>query len=101
MDRNETIKAIRKALRERSGKSWSVRGGRGSVYGWIYIDTPPSRAVDGHISQAERAELAALLGLDSVDSQGVSVPSSSAYYQEYVDRAAGRQPSRYGTPYWD
>jgi hypothetical protein len=45
-DRNATIAAIRKALKARSGKSWSVRGDRGSAWGWIRISLPPKRAAD-------------------------------------------------------
>ena len=45
--RNETIKAIRKALRARSGKSWSVTGGRGTAWGWLTIDAPPARRIYG------------------------------------------------------
>jgi len=43
MDRNETIKTIRAALRRRSGKLWSVTGGRGTAWGWLSID---ARALD-------------------------------------------------------
>lgn len=43
LDRNEAIARIKKALKERSGKSWSVTGGRGTAWGWIKIDAPPKR----------------------------------------------------------
>lgn len=43
MDRNETITAIRTALKNRSGKQWSVTGGRGTAWGWISISSPKSR----------------------------------------------------------
>lgn len=42
-DRDTAIKAIRTALRRRSGKTWSVKGGRGTAYGWITISAPPKR----------------------------------------------------------
>ncbi len=35
MDRDEAIKRIRAALKRRSGKLWSVTGGRGTSWGWI------------------------------------------------------------------
>ena len=59
MDRNETIKRIRTALRKRSGKAWSVKGGRGTAWGWIQIDAPPSRRnFDGYqMSPSDRAQL--------------------------------------------
>lgn len=40
MSRNDVIKAIKQALKARTGKSWSVRGGRGTGYGWLTIDAP-------------------------------------------------------------
>ena len=113
MDRNETIARVRSALRKRSGKAWSVTGGRGTAWGWIEIESPPRRrtfdfqGVDegepGHyMGHVDRDELAKLLGLpDRVHAQGVSIPAGGDYRQEYVDRAEGRAPSVIGTPYWD
>ena len=103
MDRNEAIKRIRAGLKERSGKYWSVRGGRGTVWGWITIISPPKRQINefGYMSGDERIELAQLLDLDKVYDQGVDVPASNAYYEEYVARAEGRTPEVYGKPYWD
>lgn len=104
LERNATMKRIREALQERSGKAWSVTGGRGTAYGWIRIKSPPRRSVGdfGYMSQADREELQRLLGLkNAVHQQGVNIPSSSAYYAEYLDRAEGRPPTRIGTPYWD
>ncbi len=126
--RDETIKRIRDALKKRSGKTWSVTGGRGTAWGWLTIDAPPARRtwrheatgerddrfndvyreVDGgpgyagHMSPGERAELATLLGLDQpVHFQGQSIASSNDYYREYVDRAEGRKPAKCAEPYWD
>lgn len=103
MDRNDAIKRIKDALQRRSGKSWSVTGGKGTAWGWITIDAPPKRrAFGGNMSPVEQQELADLLGLDKpVHSQGVSIPASSGHYQEYIDRAEGRTPSVIGQPYWD
>lgn len=129
MDRAETIKRIRKALKKRSGKTWSVTGGQGTAWGWLTIDAPPARRtfthepkphnttnepgaenwdeVDtgkpgGHTSPDERRELADLLGLESsAHSQGVSIPAGSDYWNEYIDRAEGRTPAKCGVPYWD
>lgn len=125
-DRNRTIAAIKAALRRRSGKAWSVTGGRGTAWGWITIDTLPARATwrwrllegepdrpenyreydsgqpGGHMGPAERAELGRLLGRDGpVHIQGESIPASGAYYAEYIDRAEGRTPARLGVQYWD
>ncbi len=128
VDRDTTIKRIRAALKRRSGKGWSVTGGRGTAWGWIHIDAPPGRrtwsqrTVDPHAPQmpeskwehydagrpdmnaspADRAELGRLLGLDrSTYTGGESVAASDEYYREYVDRAEGRTPSKIAVPYWD
>lgn len=121
-DRNATIAAIRAALKRRSGKAWSVTGGRGTAWGWIHVDAPPARrtahwigATDddvkaqlvdtgkpgGHTPPAELAELAKLLGLEGVHHQGLSIPAGYDYRREYIDRAEGREPGVIGTPYWD
>jgi hypothetical protein len=103
LDRDQAIRLIKDHLRRRSGKTWSVRGGRGTSWGWIEIKVPPREMVRGEIPVARREELGRLLGLgpDGVASQGVSIPASSAYRREYVDRAMGKTPTVRGTPYWD
>lgn len=127
MDRAEAITRIKQGLQRRSGRAWSVTGGRGTAWGWITVDALPSRrtwhdylpegAPDlprsyvereesgkpfGHMSPADRAELGRLLGLDApCHMQGESIPAGGDYYREYVDRAEGRAPSVVGTPYWD
>ena len=103
MDRNETIKSIRTALKNRSGKMWSVTGGRGTAWGWIRISAPPARLNEfGSMTDDDRAELGRLLGLDGpAHHQGESVAASSAYYREYVQRANGEQPTEIAKPYWD
>ena len=129
-DRNATIKAIRDALKRRSGKPWSVTGGRGTAWGWIHINAPPARrtfkhreraGVNGYcaswrdqyeeydsgepgnsMSQSETEELARLLCVEaSQTSGGVGVPASYEYRREYIDRAEGRTPSVIAEPYWD
>lgn len=101
-DRDITINEIHTALRRRSGKAWSVTGGRGTSWGWIRISAPPARRETfGYMSAADAAELGQLLNLDgAAHAQGVSVPASSCYYREYVDRANGRAFVA-ATPYWD
>lgn len=104
LDCDETIKAIRKSLRSRSSKSWSVTGGRGTAWGWISIKSPPARSTDeyGTMTDEESEELRVLLGLDRIGStKGVNIPDSDKYYQEYLDRAAGQKPGTLGTQYWD
>lgn len=109
LDRDMAIKLIRDALKKRSGKVWSVTGGRGTAWGWLSIDAPPARRKydfegnpGGHyMSPAERKELANLLDKDVVHHQGESVPASSNHYREYVDRARGLEPTVHGMQYWD
>jgi hypothetical protein len=100
-DRDEAIKAIKNALKARSGKAWSVTGGRGTAWGWITIQSPPSRRDSyGCMTDADREELGALLGV-RVHAQGESIPAGSDYRREYIARAAGLTPAVVGTPYWD
>lgn len=94
-DRDAAIRRIRAGLRARSGKTWSVRGGRGTVWGWIEIAPPPSRDT---VEAWE--ELSGLLGFLSTQTH-ISVPAAADYRQEYIDRAEGRTPSVFGSPYWD
>jgi hypothetical protein len=128
LDRDETITRIRAALKKRSGKAWSVTGGRGTGWGWINIQAPPRRRTGafvkvgedetgapihelrdvgearefGYMTPADCAELAELLGLSKpVHFQGESIPSGGDYYAEYLDRAEGRSPSVHGVQYWD
>jgi len=113
--REEAIRRIRTALKARTGRTWSVTGGRGTAWGWIRISAPTARLVcssdcgvpcqhhRGYMSTDDQALLALALGKSErgVHCQGESIPASSAYYREYIDRAEGRTPSAVGTPYWD
>lgn len=124
--RSEAIAEIRAALKRRSGKPWSVTGGHGTAWGWITIDAPPARRTwrhrlkadatnawhesyegydsgkpGGSMTPDDKAELAKLLGLESVHCQGVHISASNDDYQEHIDRANGRVPSVIAVPYWD
>jgi len=126
LTRNAVIKRIKTALKNRSGKSWSVTGGSGTAYGWITIDALPAQrtchnalpagavgnprdyievdtgAPGGYMTVADRQELAQLLGLkDPVHCQGKSIMSSHDAYREYIDRAEGRVPAKIAEAYWD
>jgi hypothetical protein len=103
LSRAETIKRIRQALKRRSGKTWSVTGGRGTAWGWISISAPPKRLHGyGYMTETDCVELADLLGKDRpVHMQGESIPSSGDYYREYIDRAEGRDVETFGKQYWD
>ena len=126
-DRDEAIKQIKAALQRRSGKPWSVTGGRGTAWGWITIDAPPARRTWSHRLKAgsvmnrpedyeeydtgtpggsmgpeDRAELGRLLGLENgAHHQGVSIPASNAHYQEYTQRAESGTCAKVAEAYWD
>lgn len=101
VDRNEAIKIIRAELKRRSGKPWSVTGGTGTAWGWIRITSPPKRSPGyGALSPEDQQELSELLGKE-VHHQGESVPASSDYRREAIERAQGLAPTVLPTPYWD
>lgn len=98
--RNETIAAIKASLKAR-GLRYSVTGGRGTAWGWITVDLMPAqlRSDDELFTKELRIQMNKNFGLQG--GSYISIPSSSAYYREYIDRAAGREPSVKGEPYWD
>ena len=115
LSRAAVISRIRKGLQTRTGRTWSVTGGRGTAWGWIRISAPPARKVcfdkacdrvacthgRYEMTEDDLAMLSLALGERMVHHQGVSIPASSAYYREFIDRAEGRTPEVIGTPYWD
>lgn len=101
LTRAEAIAKIKAGLKKRSGKVWSVTGGKGTAYGWLTINVPPSKKEGWYMPEAARVELAKLLNLDCVHNQGVSIPSGCDFYREYIDRAEGRVPEKLGVAYWD
>lgn len=79
--RSAVTKKMRQLLRQRSGKTWSVKGGRGTGWGWLTIDAPPARIGDNwKMTLEDQVELALLLGEKSVHSQGVSVASKDWWH---------------------
>ena len=103
LTRADAIARIRAGLVKRSGKQWSVTGGKGTAYGWLCIDAPPKRRIApyGYMSDADAAELKQLLNIDRVHPQGVKVMDSTDAYREYIARAEGRIPRKIAAPYWD
>lgn len=100
-EKDTAIQTIRHELRRRSGKAWSVTGGKGTSWGWITVTAPPARRTPyGSMTEADQAELSELLGM-TVHHQGAVIPASQAYRTEYVERARGATPTKVGTPYWD
>lgn len=122
IERDEAITAIRAALKRRTGRTWSVTGGRGTAWGWITVTAPPKRRTGGfewsegegliHIDRGPSRNtgmlapddafvLAQAMGLERVHEQGISIPAGTDYRVEHVARAEGRSPSAIGRPYWD
>lgn len=125
-DRDTAIAYIKEQLFKRTGYRFSVRGGRGTAWGWINIDAQPKDKrwsfVDtgkrddngdtvfemqetgiefGYMSPELSEKLAKALGLDNVHHQGVSIPASGAHRREYCKRASGRPVTKVAEAYWD
>lgn len=100
--RNEAIAQIKAAFKAR-GLRYSVTGGRGTAWGWIRIGLLPSvkKGLSDYQLKIAYNQLGNDLGLGRKCYSSESIPSSSDYYQEYIDRANGRTPSIIGQPYWD
>lgn len=88
LQRDEAIMRIRVALRNRTGKAWSVVGGRGTGWGWLTITAPPKRHTNDaeggpctddasryYLTLADRIELGNIFTQDGrpAHCQGVSV----------------------------
>lgn len=115
MSRDDVIKRIRTALRKRTGLSWSVTGGRGTSWGWITITAPPARRTNDvnsdvpsadpsrrfYMTVSDRALLARVMGLKHIDPSGLSVPASSDYRAEAIERAETGMTKFHPEPYWD
>lgn len=104
IDRAEAIDRIKRALKARSGKTWSVTGSRGTAWGWLTIHVPPKdRDAEGYMPKDRRDELHQLLGLadfSHVHMQGESISPDSREW--YVLRAEGvRGRNVHGGADWD
>jgi hypothetical protein len=98
--RDAAVVRIRKALRARSDKTWSVTAGRATSADWIRITAPRSRRVNGVMQEADAIALGKLLGLNRpAYAHGEEFPANSASRVEYIDRAEGRVPSMGGSTY--
>lgn len=126
--RDAVIDAIRKALKVRSGKPWSVTGGRGTAWGWITVESPPARRTQrcrlkagavttypddyehydsglpgGSMLAADAAELAKLLGIEpSQCHQHWSIPAQRDFQRVALCRAMhGRDGGFTAEANWD
>lgn len=124
-DRNQTIALLKELLKQRTGTSWSVRGGKGTAWGWIKIESMPARQTwrsrlkegamsnapenferydsgmpGGSMSPDDIAALSDALG-KRVHCQGESVAASTQHRLEVLQRAAGVQVTAKPEQYWD
>lgn len=100
--RNEAMTFIKAHLRRRTGRSWSVTGGRGTAWGWITVTALPAQLERGYLTAHDAALLSETLGGERVHQQGVHIPASTAFYRLYMALAAVGDPLGFKTePYWD
>lgn len=45
IERKNAVRRIKAALKQKTGKTWSVHGDRGTAWGWITVEAPKSRRV--------------------------------------------------------
>ena len=45
LERKDAVRRLKAALKEVTGQTWSVHGGKGTAYGWITVEAPKSRRV--------------------------------------------------------
>ena len=95
--RDEVIAELRKLLKARTGRTWSVTGGRGTSWGWIAITAPPKRRDGFQLNAEDRAELEAIFGRVN---NTHSIADSSDYRRQALRQAAGLEFVA-AQPYWD
>lgn len=104
-------KLMRRLLKLRTGRAWSVTIGRGTAYSWLHIHAPPSRRVardgspdrDGYMSAADRAMLGSILG-QCPHTQGEQVRPCAGVRESYMWRLAGHEAPadlHIAAPSWD
>lgn len=95
----DVAKMIRQALKERSGKDWSVTSGDG----WIKIHAPKGEQTPaGNMSPERSEELKELMGVENVHRQGMEIPHSYAHHRLYLHRAIfGADGDCTAAKYWD
>lgn len=88
LDRNVYTKELRKMLKQRTGRTWSVKGSTGTAYSWIDICAPPARIVDWKMTPEDESILASVLGEDSIG-QHHQIPPTRGYRAWNMARIAG------------
>jgi hypothetical protein len=104
MDRTAVCAAIKRHLKARTGITFSVTGGRGTAWGWLYIAATKQRAADqwGRLTPSDAKVLADALGLrDEYVGDSVSIPAGSDWWTEYLQRAETGACTVRGERRWD
>jgi hypothetical protein len=98
------VKTLRKVLRERTGRDWSVTRGRGTAYSWCRIKAPKARATDdwGRLSVEDQVVLGSVLG-QWVGTQGESIRTEAGVRGWYILKAIGASTDGWhvAEPGWD
>jgi len=85
----EACKILRRLLRERTGRDWSVTHSLGTAWSWMQIHAVPKRrGAFGYLTIEDQILLSAALGTH-VHTRGESMRPSSGSRGIYVFRAAG------------
>lgn len=95
--RDQVIAELKKLLKARTGRTWSVTGGRGTSWGWITITAPPKRRDGYQLNDEDRADLDAIFGRGG---NSHSVADSVDYRLQALRQAAGLD-FVVAQPYWD
>ncbi len=88
LDGTQYTKLLRKILKIRTGRTWSVKVGRGTAYSWIDVTSPPARQEGYYMSADDESLLSAVLN-EATGQQHVSIPPTSGFRHSYLLRAAG------------
>jgi len=101
---DDACKILRRLLRERTGRDWSVTRGRGTASSWLRIHAPPKRRGEfDYLTIEDQILLSAALGTH-VHTQGESMRPCSGSQGSYVFRSAGvpvPDDWRISAPSWD
>lgn len=98
------VKTLRKLLRARTGRDWSVSRGRGTAYSWCHIKAPKARSIDdwGRLSVEDQIVLGSVLGT-RVHEQGESIRTEAGVRGWYLLKAIGANTDGWHVagPSWD
>lgn len=94
---------LKKALKVATGRAWSVRGSRGTAYGWLNVSAPKDREEGpyGYTSEEDRVLLREAFQTERIHHQGYMIPSSRGFYWQAAQAVTGRPITIHGVRDWD